>query len=106
MEAVDIIGLAFYYFDRSILILSLHKQAITMQQQAECGENMPIYEFYCADCNTLFNFFSRTIDTSKKPKCPKCRTRTLERQMSAFAITGKASETGDGEEMPFDESKM
>ena len=26
--------------------------------------------------------------------------------MSAFAFTGKASETGEGEEMPFDESKM
>ncbi|MCB2146468.1 MAG: zinc ribbon domain-containing protein [Deltaproteobacteria bacterium] len=67
---------------------------------------MPIYEFYCPDCNTLFNFFSRTINTSKKPKCPKCRTCKLERQMSAFAFTGKACEPGEGEEMPFDESKM
>ncbi|WP_319404731.1 FmdB family zinc ribbon protein [uncultured Desulfosarcina sp.] len=67
---------------------------------------MPIYEFYCPDCNTLFNFFSRTINTSKKPKCPRCRTCTLERQMSAFAFTGKASETGEGEEMAFDEGKM
>lgn len=67
---------------------------------------MPIYEFFCPDCNTLFNFFSRTIDTSKKPKCPKCRTRTLERQMSAFAFTGKAKETGDGEDLPLDEGKM
>ena len=67
---------------------------------------MPIYEFFCPDCNTLFNFFSRTINTSKKPKCPKCGTRTLERQMSAFAFTGKAKEAGDGEDPPFDEGKM
>jgi len=67
---------------------------------------MPIYEFYCPDCNTLFNFFSRTINTSKKPKCPRCKTRTLERQMSAFAFTGKAKDGEDGEDLPFDEGKM
>ncbi|WP_319524780.1 zinc ribbon domain-containing protein [uncultured Desulfosarcina sp.] len=67
---------------------------------------MPIYEFYCPDCNTLFNFFSRTINTTKKPKCPRCKTRILERQMSAFAFTGKAKESDDGEDLPFDEGKM
>ncbi len=67
---------------------------------------MPIYEFYCPDCNTLFNFFSKTINTSKKPKCPQCKTRTLDRQMSAFAFTGKAKEAGDGDDLPFDEGKM
>jgi len=34
---------------------------------------MPIYEFYCEDCNTLFNFFSRTVNTDKQPPCPRCR---------------------------------
>ena len=67
---------------------------------------MPIYEFYCPECNTLFNFFSRTINTSKTPNCPKCLTIALQRQMSAFAVTGKAKENDDGEEMPFDEGKM
>ena len=67
---------------------------------------MPIYEFYCKDCNTLFNFFSKTVNTRKKPKCPKCKTKTLSRQMSAFAFTGKAKEDGDMDDLPFDESKM
>ncbi|WP_419663120.1 regulatory protein, FmdB family [Desulfosarcina variabilis str. Montpellier] len=67
---------------------------------------MPIYEFYCPDCNTLFNFFSRTINTTKTPTCPKCKKTTLERQMSAFAFTGKAKEGGEDEDLPFDESKM
>ena len=67
---------------------------------------MPIYEFYCSDCNTIFNFFSKTINTAKKPKCPKCKTKTLSRQMSAFAVTGKAKEDGGLDDMPFDESKM
>ena len=67
---------------------------------------MPIYEFFCDDCNTIFNFFSKTINTTKKPKCPKCKTKTLDRQMSAFAIAGKAKEDGELDDLPFDESKM
>ena len=67
---------------------------------------MPIYEFYCPDCHTIFNFFSKRIDTEKKPKCPRCKTRELTRQMSAFAIAGRAKEDGDLEDLPFDESKM
>ena len=67
---------------------------------------MPIYEFYCEDCNTIFNFFSKSINTRKKPKCPKCKTKTLSRQMSAFAFTGKAKEDGEMDDLPFDESKM
>jgi putative FmdB family regulatory protein len=67
---------------------------------------MPIYEFYCKDCNTLFNFFSRVVNTAKKPKCPKCKTRTLDRQMSAFAFTGRAKEADDEADVPFDEGKM
>ena len=67
---------------------------------------MPIYEFYCPDCNTLFNFFSRCVNTTKTPSCPKCKTGSLQRQMSAFAFTGKAKEGGEDEDLPFDESKM
>lgn len=67
---------------------------------------MPIYEFYCDQCNTIFNFFSKSINTSKKPKCPRCKSKTLSRQMSAFAVTGRAKEDGDMDDLPFDESKM
>ena len=67
---------------------------------------MPIYEFYCEDCHTIFSFFSKSVNTTKKPKCPSCKTRTLSRQMSAFAITGKATEDGDMDDLPFDEAKM
>ena len=67
---------------------------------------MPIYEFYCDHCNTIFNFFSKTVNTRKKPNCPRCKTRILSRQMSAFAFTGRAKEDGEDEDMPFDEHKM
>jgi len=67
---------------------------------------MPIYEFYCNDCHTVFNFFSKRIDTETCPNCPKCRDNILTRQISLFAVTGKAKEKGNMDEMPFDESKM
>jgi len=67
---------------------------------------MPIYEFYCDRCNTIFNFFSKTINTTKKPHCPKCKETILDRRMSAFAIAGRAREEGDMDNLPFDESKM
>jgi putative FmdB family regulatory protein len=67
---------------------------------------MPIYEFYCDACNTIFSFFSKTIDTSKRPGCPACKAATLSRRMSAFAVTGRARESADADDLPFDESKM
>ncbi len=67
---------------------------------------MPIYEFYCQDCHTIFNFFAKTVNTAKRPNCPKCKTKKLSKQMSAFAFTGKAKEQNDMDDLPFDESKM
>ncbi len=66
---------------------------------------MPIYEFYCEKCNTLFNFFSSKINTEKIPECPKCQ-RLLKRQMSMFATIGKAKEPGEDGLPDFEESKM
>ena len=67
---------------------------------------MPIYEFYCEDCHTIFNFFSKTIDTTKIPGCPKCGRQQLARQMSCFAITGKAGEDDGMNDPGLDESSM
>ena len=70
---------------------------------------MPIHEFYCRDCHTIFNFFSRTLSSKREPMCPKCRERKLEKQISTFAMTGHAKEPaagGGGGDLAFDESKM
>ena len=69
---------------------------------------MPIYEFLCPDCNTIFNFLSNRINTDKRPDCPKCGRKELERQVSAFAVIGKAKEKGDKDDMlaGLDETKM
>ena len=67
---------------------------------------MPIYEFYCDQCHMIFNFFSRSVNTRKRPNCPKCRTNVLSRQMSAFAVTGRAKEDRLTDDLPIDETKM
>jgi putative FmdB family regulatory protein len=67
---------------------------------------MPIYEFYCQNCHMIFNFFSGTVNTEKRPLCPKCKKKRLTRQMSTFStLRGR----GEEEDMPLpdmDESKM
>ena len=67
---------------------------------------MPVYEFYCEQCNTIFNFFSKTVNTTKQPDCPKCGKKKIARQMSAFAFTGRAKEDDGMDDLPFDETKM
>ena len=68
---------------------------------------MPIYEFFCPDCNTVFNFYSKRINTDKQPDCPKCGRTKIQRQMSTFATIGKAKDAADDDPMAgIDESKM
>lgn len=67
---------------------------------------MPIYEFYCQECNTIFSFFSKKINTTKVPSCPKCENTKLNRQVSIFAVTGKAKEDTETDDFVLDENKM
>jgi len=53
---------------------------------------MPIYEYLCHDCNTVYQFFSRTASPKASPSCPKASDHSeLERQMSGFAIGAPSS---------------
>jgi len=56
---------------------------------------MPIYEFYCNKCNTIYNFFSRRINTETIPLCPSCKMVALERQMSIFSTLSADRREGD-----------
>jgi len=69
---------------------------------------MPIYEFFCKPCNTVYQFFSRTVNTEKIPACPKCDNKELTRYISTFAtISGRGEKGSDDMDMPpIDESKM
>jgi putative FmdB family regulatory protein len=67
---------------------------------------MPVYEFYCDDCHTIFNFLSRRVNTEKRPACPRCEKPELERRVSSFAVSsGRREEPVEG--MPdLDEGKL
>jgi len=69
---------------------------------------MPIYEFYCDKCNTIYSFFSRTVNTEKIPDCPHCADVKLNRRMSLFASVSGRKESGEADDgMPnIDESRM
>jgi putative FmdB family regulatory protein len=67
---------------------------------------MPIYEFYCRACHTVFDFLSKRVDTTSRPKCPRCKRATLEREVSRFAAVGRAKEEGGAGDLPMDEGKM
>ncbi len=66
---------------------------------------MPIYEFYCQDCHTVFHFYSKTVNTRKRPACPKCGREELERRMSLFSIS-RGGEDAEESELGVDESRM
>ncbi len=69
---------------------------------------MPIYEFYCPQCNTIYKFFSRTINTEKIPHCPHCQTVPLQRRVSTFATLSHSHDDAETEEAlsGIDEQRM
>jgi putative FmdB family regulatory protein len=67
---------------------------------------MPIYEFTCGKCHTLFRFFSRVVDREKIPSCPRCRTVKLRRAVSAFSSPSGKGEEGEGGMPSLDEAKI
>lgn len=70
---------------------------------------MPIYEFYCRNCHTIYSFFARRVDTETVPACPKSKKHALQRQMSRFAISkgrGDKPEADAGMPPDMDDEKM
>lgn len=69
---------------------------------------MPIYEYYCPPCHTIYSFLARSLNNEKQPLCPKCGRKKLEKKISRFAISRGLAEPSGGSD-PFenvDEAKM
>jgi putative FmdB family regulatory protein len=70
---------------------------------------MPLYEFYCGPCHTVFTFRSARVDTATVPPCPKCG-KALKREVSKFAhiVAGasKEAERGDSPDADVDGARL
>jgi hypothetical protein len=56
---------------------------------------MPIYEYYCRDNHTIYQFYAKTLAQGRTvPRCPDHPKFRLEKMVSAFAVTkgGKSDE--------------
>ncbi len=68
---------------------------------------MPIYEFYSPDTNKIYSFFARSLSYhGKVPKCPDGPKFRMQKQVSRFAITGRAKEESDDPLGDIDDSQM
>ncbi|MEO6005504.1 MAG: FmdB family transcriptional regulator [Opitutus sp.] len=74
---------------------------------------MPIYEYYCPNNHTIYQFYAKTLAQGKRvPKCPDDPSFEMRKLLSSFAVTsaGKMSEappanSASGEGSP-DDTRM
>jgi putative FmdB family regulatory protein len=79
---------------------------VLLSKIAHKGAGMPVYEFYCEQCNTIFNFYSRSVNTSKQPVCPRCKEVKLRRFLSSFSVLRQGPEGDSAGSTSFDEKRM
>jgi hypothetical protein len=62
---------------------------------------MPIYEYYCADNHTIYQFYAKTVAQGQTtPKCPDNPKFRLKKLVSAFAITSGGAKDEASEKTP------
>ncbi|MHB8522104.1 MAG: FmdB family zinc ribbon protein [Limisphaerales bacterium] len=67
---------------------------------------MPIFEFACPKCRVIFSFLSKRLLPDHAPACPRCGSRKMVKQVSAFAAPrgskepAAVGEAADGPEAP------
>jgi putative FmdB family regulatory protein len=62
---------------------------------------MPIYEFYCPEHHTIYQFFAKTLAQGKIiPRCPENPRHRLRKQISAFAVTTGGKKGDDAPPSP------
>lgn len=55
---------------------------------------MPIYEYYCPDNHTVYQFYAKTLAQGRlTPVCPDNPAYRLEKQVSAFAVASGGHKT-------------
>ena len=63
-------------------------------------KRMPIYEYYCPDNHTVYQFYAKTLAQGRMiPKCPDNPAYRMENMLSSFAVS-KGGEKSDAEPTP------
>src|SRR4051812_32457799 len=63
--------------------------------------SMPIYEYYCPDNHTIYQFYAKTLAQGQTtPKCPDNPKFRLKKLVSAFAITSGGGSDEAAEKKP------
>jgi len=57
---------------------------------------MPIYEYRCEDCGTVFEKLARTSGTPLEVECPNCGSRNCQKAFSLFGMLGSSLARGAG----------
>jgi putative FmdB family regulatory protein len=53
---------------------------------------MPLYEYLCSRCQSLFEKYVRTWDEAVT--CPSCQAETVQKQLSTFAFAATGAGPG------------
>ena len=53
---------------------------------------MPIYEYACAKCDVSFE--ALLVRSDDEVKCPECGAKTVDKQMSGFAVGATSGSSG------------
>lgn len=61
---------------------------------------MPIYEFYCSDCNKAFDVLCSMKSDLSSITCDTCQGKNVSKKVSSFATSGgtKTLDLGGGSE--------
>ncbi len=49
---------------------------------------MPLYEYYCPDCDQSFEKLMRLSEANVLPECPECGGKHTQKLLSTFATSG------------------
>ena len=55
---------------------------------------MPLYEYFCPDCDEHFEKLVRLSEANVLPECPECGGHHTQKLLSAFAMSGGSSGVG------------
>lgn len=71
-----------------VLIFTIPKQKFYYRRR-----EMPIYEYRCKDCETVFETFVSSSTDADKVVCKKCQSKNVVKQISTFAgrVAGSTS---------------